>query len=324
MTDPSRSSQTTVQQERFKGYYMLTSRCNLSCGYCVLENAPHQLRAELNLEGKMALIDHLHAQLGFRRLTLSGGEALLIGKRPPAEFLQLLDFLRGFRSGVPEEDLQLELYTNGALLDDGVADALAGVVDTVAMTIDSCDERVLTQLGRSTTRSPGYYRRAVEACARLAQRNVELKLHSVVAQANHARLGDEVRAIHEALLAAKARPSKWKFYQYMSYDDAGHDGTNAIADDAFRRATEHISRSLEGTNIDLHFKDNQEMNRSLFNILPYGNAQYMREGDSWSTTRRTGDLRGYGSMRELFSACDIDEAAFRRCHEMPPCSVGVR
>lgn len=28
----------------FKAYYMITSRCNLDCEYCVLEDAPHQLR----------------------------------------------------------------------------------------------------------------------------------------------------------------------------------------------------------------------------------------------------------------------------------------
>jgi hypothetical protein len=60
------------------------------------------------------------------------------------------------------------------------------------------------------------------------------------------------------------------------------------------------------------------MHESLFNILQYGNAQYMREGDTWSTSRRTGDLREYASMQELFARHDINEQAFRRYHEIEP------
>lgn len=73
---------------------------------------------------------------------------------------------------------------------------------------------------------------------------------------------------------------------------------------------------LKDRGVRLHFKDNGEMNASLFNILSYGNAQYMRAGDSWSTSPRTEDLRSYNSMSELFSKHDIDEKLFRRFHEI--------
>jgi len=64
-------------QKYYKAYYMITARCNLSCSYCVLENAPHQLKQELTLLQKQELISHLYHQLDFRSLTISGGEALL-------------------------------------------------------------------------------------------------------------------------------------------------------------------------------------------------------------------------------------------------------
>lgn len=302
----------------FKGYYMITARCNLACGYCVLESSSEQLRRELDLAGKMDLIAHLYHRLGFRRLTLSGGEAMLIGKRPPSDFIELIRFLRSFRSKDPERHLEVELYTNGALLDNAVADELAGVVDLVAITIDSRDEGLLRQIGRSTSRSPGYFDRAVEVCRRLTERGIEVKLHSVVGMGNHERIGDEVRAIYEAILARGGRVSRWKLYQYMSYDDPGKDHANAITDTQFVKATEGIARALDGTALPLHFKSSGEMNESLFNILQYGNAQYMREGDSWSTSRRTGDLREYASMQELFARHDINERAFRRYHELEP------
>lgn len=313
--------EATSEQRRdsfFKGYYLVTSRCNLDCGYCVLEDAVHQLRRELDLHGKMDLLTHLYHRLAFRRITLSGGEVLLIGKRPPEDFLRLADFLRTFRASDPAKNLAIELYTNGVLLDDRVADALVGVVDLVAITIDSNDEGLLTQLGRNVGRHRGYFRRAVDVCSRLTRRGIRVKLHSVVGTANHERISDEVRAILDAILAQGGRVSKWKFYQYMSYDDPVRDGAHAIREEAYARAAERVTRALEGAGIPLHFKDNGEMNGSLFNILPYGNAQYMRPGDTWSTTRRTRDLREYGSIRELFASHDIDEQTFRKYHELSP------
>ena len=58
------------------------------------------------------------------------------------------------------------------------------------------------------------------------------------------------------------------------------------------------------------------MAASMFNILSYGNAQYQRPGDTWSTTRRTDALESYASMAELFARHDLDESTFRRFHEL--------
>lgn len=300
----------------YKGYWMITNRCNLDCGYCVLEDRPDQLRRELDLAGKQALIAHLYERLRFRRLTLSGGEVTIIGKRAPADFVALLRFLRQYRSSDPRDHLEVEVYTNGALLSDVVADEMAGVVDLVAVTIDSARDDLLTQIGRNTGRFRAYFDSAVAACGRLHQRGIDVKLHSVVGTLNHAALADEVGPILDAVEAAGARVAKWKFYQYMSYDDAARDGAHAVPPDAYERTTERIARALAGRGVALHFKDNVEMHASLFNILSYGNAQYMRPGDSWATSRRTADLRSYASMEEVFAAHDIDQDAFRRFHEI--------
>lgn len=302
--------------EFFKGYWMVTNRCNLDCGYCVLEDAPDQLRRELDLDGKKALISHLYQKLGFRRLTLSGGEVLIIGRRPPADFLELLRHLRTFRSPNPSDNLEVEVYTNGTYLDDSVADEMAGVVDLVAVTIDSTRDSVLTSLGRNHGRYKGYFDRASAVCGRLTRRGILVKLHSVVGTVNHTSLGDEVIEILDSIEAGGGRIASWKFYQYMSYDAPERDGKHAIVPETYARCIERVGRALEGRGIPLHFKGNEEMNASLFNILSYGNAQYMRAGDTWSTSRRTGDLRNYGSMTELFAQHDIDEAAFRRFHQV--------
>lgn len=295
---------------------MVTNRCNLSCSYCVLENAPHQLREELDLESKKAMISHLYHKLDFRRLTLSGGEILLIGRRAPNDFIELLRHIRSFRSEDVEKNLGIELYTNGTYLDERVADEMEGVVDVVAVTIDSHQDSFLTQIGRNNKKFNSYYTRIMQVAKLLRDRGIQLKLHSVISQKNHFFLSDEVASILSTIEEVGGKVACWKFYQYMSYDDPKRDQAHAISPEVYEKFKQRVEQSLAGRNANLHFKDNQEMDASLFNILSYGNAQYMRSGDSWTTSRRTQDLRNYDSMSELFSKHDIDKERFCHFHEL--------
>lgn len=129
-------------------------------------------------------------------------------------------------------------------------------------------------------------------------------------------LPDEVAFIVESIEKAQGHISCWKFYQYMSYDMPERDKFHAIPIDLYKSFQERTEQALLHHKIQLHFKDNQEMNDSLFNILSYGNAQYMRAYDTWSTSQRTKDLRHYHSMSELFATHDINESLFRHFHEI--------
>jgi molybdenum cofactor biosynthesis enzyme MoaA len=305
-----------MSKSYYKGYWMVTNRCNLNCSYCVLEDAPHQLKAELDLEGKKELISHLYHTLGFRRLTLSGGEILIIGKRPPHDFIELLRHIRNFRSEDPTQNLEIEIYTNGTYLSEEVAVEMKGVVDLVAVTIDSCNNEFLTEIGRNNRKFNKYYENIVNVCGLLTKQGIDLKLHSVIGQKNHLQLPHEVNSILDAIDSVNGHLSAWKFYQYMSYDAPEKDKFHAIPIDQYQQFKERIEKALEGRNIRLHFKDNAEMNASLFNILSYGNAQYMRDNDTWLTSKRTDDLRSYKTMEELFTKNEINEKRFRHFHEL--------
>ncbi len=300
----------------YKGYWMVTNRCNFNCSYCVLEDAPHQLKAELSLEAKKEMISHLYEKLGFRRLTLSGGEVLIMGKSAPRDFIELLRHIRQYRSSDPVQNLEIELYTNGTFLDEKVAHEMQGVVDLVAITIDSSDRSFLTQIGRTNRKFNDYYTNVLKVCALLAQKNIQLKLHSVVGMKNYTLLPQEVAPILDAVLGTGIHPICWKFYQYMSYDAPEKDQLHAVAESLYQNFQEQVEKALEGRQVKLHFKDNEEMNASLFNILAYGNAQYMRDNDTWLSSQRTHDLRSYPSMSDLFQQHDIDEKRFRAFHEI--------
>ena len=298
----------------FKGYWMVTNRCNLNCSYCVLENAPHQKRLELDMESKKEFIAHLYHQLGFRRLTLSGGEVSIIGKRPPSDFIQLLNYIRQFRSSDSKSNLEIEIYTNGIYITDDVVKAMAGVVDMVAVTIDTIDLKLLREIGRTYRGIENYYAHVVYLSHRFAEKKIPFKLHSVISQKNYLSLPKEVESIAENIITAGGRIDAWKFYQYMSYDVPEKDNAHAITNACYQRFQEMTRKALEPYAIKLHFKDNAEMNASLFNILSYGNAQYMRDNDTWTTSQRTRDLRSYSSMDDLFRQHDIDEARFKKFH----------
>ncbi len=300
----------------YKGYWMVTNRCNLRCSYCVLENAPHQLKAELDLNGKKELVSHLYNTLGFRRLTLSGGEVVIFGKHPPSEFIELLRHIRNFRSPDPSKNLEIEIYTNGTYLDETVINEMEGVVDRIAVTIDSYKDSFLSEIGRNYGKYNNYFEQITQVCSLLSKKGIDLKLHSVVGEKNHLSLADEVAFILNSVEDGGGKVSCWKFYQYMSYDVPKLDSIHAISTDSYNQFKERVELVLKDRGVRLHFKDNGEMNASLFNILSYGNAQYMRAGDSWSTSPRTEDLRSYNSMSELFSKHDIDEKLFRRFHEI--------
>lgn len=298
----------------YKGYWMVTNRCNLNCSYCVLEDAPHQLKQELDLEGKKELLSHLYRKLDFRRLTLSGGEVLLIGKRPPKDFIELLHHIKTFRSNDPKENLEIELYTNGTYLTDEVAEEMRDVVDLVAVTIDSSNQEFLTSIGRNNTRFNRYYEQIIEVCGRLTKQGIKIKIHTVVSSKNYRFIAHEVEEILEAIHRKGGQVEAWKFYQYMSYDAKETDLMHAIDQKTYEGVKEKVLPVLEKHVPVLHFKDNGEMNASLFNILSYGNAQYMRPQDTWSTTPRTDDLRSYQSMEELFLRHDLDKEIFCSFH----------
>lgn len=300
----------------YKGYWLVTNRCNLRCTYCVLEDAPHQLKAELTLQDKKELIYHLYHKLNFRRLTLSGGEVIIFGKHPPRECIELLRYIRTFRSEDPTKNLSIELYTNGTFLDDNVVAEMAGVVDIVAVTIDSTEDQFLTDIGRNFGKYKEYYKNIMNKCSLVSKAGIELKFHSVISTKNHLLLPSQLKDILDALEQDGGKLSCWKFYQYMSYDHYEKDQAHAISREIYDQFKKDALKSLSQRNITMHFKDNQEMNDSLFNILSYGNAQYMRDNDTWSTSKRTNDLRTYKSMSDLFEKHDINEKRFRKFHQI--------
>jgi len=87
----------------------VTDRCNLRCIYCMPpEGVPHISHGEILSYEEIRAVVHAAAQLGIRRVRLTGGEPLV-----RADFPQLVRMLSRV-----EGIIELSLTTNGALLKD--------------------------------------------------------------------------------------------------------------------------------------------------------------------------------------------------------------
>lgn len=99
-----------------------TRRCNLACAHCYTTSGPHN-REELPAELLSQTLDAA-AELGYRQLALSGGEPLLY-----RELREVLAHAR--RLG-----MITTVTTNGMLASGARWDALAPLLDVVAVSID--------------------------------------------------------------------------------------------------------------------------------------------------------------------------------------------
>jgi cyclic pyranopterin phosphate synthase len=87
----------------------VTDRCNLRCIYCMPpEGVPHISHSEILSYEEIRVVVQAAAQLGIRRIRLTGGEPLVRADFP--ELVKMLSRIDGI--------IELSLTTNGALLKD--------------------------------------------------------------------------------------------------------------------------------------------------------------------------------------------------------------
>ncbi len=114
----------------------LTARCNLACPYCCPDS--HDPPELLTLTERVQLVSTA-AELGFRRLRLTGGEPLL--HRGLEDLVAALQPLRAPQGSSGSQGLsEIALTTNGVLLSAQRAQALrAAGLDRITVSLDGTD-----------------------------------------------------------------------------------------------------------------------------------------------------------------------------------------
>ena len=107
-------------------YLHMTSRCNLRCPYCYNQHNRFRLwRASVGSYEQFARVIDEAAALGFQEVKLTGGEPLL-----NKDTLPLGKYAR-------ERGLQVNLMTNGTLVNAGNAARIVEVAQAVSLSLDS-------------------------------------------------------------------------------------------------------------------------------------------------------------------------------------------
>jgi len=113
----------------------VTDRCNFRCVYCMPKDVfgrdyPFLPHAALLSFEEIARVARLFVSLGVRKIRLTGGEPLLRRK-----IERLVEMLRAI-----DDDLDLTLTTNGALLARKARDLKAAGLSRVTVSLDSLDD----------------------------------------------------------------------------------------------------------------------------------------------------------------------------------------
>jgi len=148
----------------------LTYGCNWRCVFCY--NPRHHDPRGLTGAEWIAVLDDLRA-LGTLTVTLTGGESLL-----HRDFLAIARAARA-------RSLAVRVFTNGALVDEAMADALAGL-DPVGVELSLHGATAETH--DRTTGRPGSFAALLEGLARLQRRGLRLLLKTPLTRLNEHEL----------------------------------------------------------------------------------------------------------------------------------------
>lgn len=144
----------------------LTGTCNERCVHCYAGSGPDVHTALTYSQCRDAVRDA--AQLGFRRIQLTGGEPLLC------------DFLVELVAEIKAHEMVCEIYTNGTLVRDGLVSRLRPPGPSFALSFYSHRSSVHDRI----TQVPGSHQRTVRAIECLVAAGLEVRASVVVMPAN--------------------------------------------------------------------------------------------------------------------------------------------
>ena len=179
----------------------ITELCNYRCKYCF---AHFGKRADLPLGKWQRIIDNIKSSGLFMAINFAGGEPMLY-KGFPA----LVDFAKNAGFGV-------SLISNGSLLlnEKLMPPELFEKLDTLGISVDSFDEKILRSLGccnaKSKILSTEDFIRIVEK-ARSINPAIKIKINTVVSKLN---LRERLTGIEEQISI-----DRWKFLKVKLFEN---------------------------------------------------------------------------------------------------------
>lgn len=295
----------------------LTHHCNFRCKHCYIPDflAPDLMTTERMLRLLQELVD-----MGTMYLTLTGGELFL-----RKDWLEIATRAR-------ELGFALRLFSNGALIDDAVVDAIVPLHAAVEISLYAMDEAIFDEL----TQRPGSFRKTLRGIELLRERNVPVMLKTPMTPSN----ADEVRAVGEYAerIGAEFRPAATIV--------AKKDGDTSTLDQriSLERLRRHLHESFAGPTTGCHVPQHlQAMSPAdprhdgplcaaasrycnvtssgdvmACNILPGSGGNLMEKSfrEIWDNSPWLNEVRSI-RRKDLHTCSDCDRLSYcGRCHAM--------
>ena len=207
-------------------------------------------KGHLNRADCLLVVEAL-AAAGFDKINFAGGEPTLCPWLP--------DLIRRAKN----LGCTTSMVTNGSRITADWLGSLDGCLDWTALSIDTVDPERLQRIGRATVDgalSEAHYLHIVDM---LKQRDIRVKINTVVSQANW---DDDLTEF-----IAKVRPERWKLLQVLPVggQNDGQVGELTVTPEQFRRYVAR-NRRVEKLGINVVAESNDLMTGSYVMVDPAG------------------------------------------------------
>ncbi len=152
----------------------LTGRCNLSCPFC--DYWRESAKDHLNIKGLSDLFGELK-ELGTKKIHFSGGEVFV--RKDIFDIFSIAKDL-GFK---------LNVTSNGTLIDRDRAEKIVDLVDSITISLDSCEEKIHDKL-----RGKGNFKKSVKAIDYLVKfrkkkkKKLKIRVNTLITKKNYRSL----------------------------------------------------------------------------------------------------------------------------------------
>ena len=150
----------------------LTFRCNVRCAHCYIDH--NDLQKELTYEEICAILDQA-VEEGCLWLLITGGEPLV-----RKDFVDIYTYAK-------KKGMLITLFTNGTLIDESLADYLQ---DWRPFSVEITLYGITQETYEKVTGVRGSFKRCMEGIHNLLERNISLKLKTMVMTLNKHELYD--------------------------------------------------------------------------------------------------------------------------------------
>ncbi len=234
--------------------FHLWKPCNMKCRFCFAtfqDVGRNDLpKGHLSPKESLAVVEAL-ANAGFEKINFAGGEPILC------------PWLTDLLWRAKELELTTSVVTNGSCVTQEWLDRVDGCLDWVAVSIDTVDPEKLKSIGRTTRAGPMSADDYLSVTDMLKQRDIRLKINTVVTRTNYNEdLGEFI---------ANARPERWKLFQVLPVrgQNDGLVDNLVITDEEFAQYVAR-NRYVESMGIVVVPENNDMMTGSYVMVDPAG------------------------------------------------------